>query len=110
MTLQDKLKKIKDALVEVTGDCYHYTRPARHSVPYVVWQEDGADYFRADNRVKEYQLTGTIDIFSKQEFDPLFDAVMDAVNAVENASITLNSVQYEDENNLIHYEYSFTVA
>lgn len=108
--LQAKLMNLKEALADLDTPCYHYTRPANHSLPYIVWQEDGANFFRGDNRHAEYMLTGTIDVFSKTEFDPLFDGVINAVNQVDNSTITINSVQYEDETGLIHYEYAFTVA
>lgn len=106
MTLQDRLKAVKTALVEAIGNkVYHYTKPANVKAPYIVWMEEGGDTFNADNCNGEVSATGTIDIYSSDEFDALFDAPPSALNGV--ATCELNSVQYEDETKLIHYEYRF---
>lgn len=107
MRLQDRLVKVKDALLVATPYTYHYTRPEGITPPFVVWQEDGGEYFHADNRNAEHSITGTIDVFSKTEFDTLFDDVPEALDGV--ATVSLNSVQYEDGTSLIHYEYRFTL-
>ena len=84
---------------------YHYRKDDTTKAPYVVWAEHGGDIFGADNRRGEMTIEGTIDIYSKSEFDPLFDDVPNVLDGVANCR--LNSVQYEDETKLIHYEYSF---
>lgn len=78
--------------------------------PYLVWAETGeGDDFAADNRKAERIITGTVDCFSKQEYDPLFDAVEKMLEK-KTKSWTLESVQYEEETNLIHYAWSWTAA
>lgn len=106
MTLQNRLKAVGTALTQIPqAKVYHYTKTANAKAPYIVWMEEGGDTFRADNRNGEVSATGTIDIYSKNEFDTLFDAPPSALNGV--ATCELNSVQYEDETKLIHYEYRF---
>ena len=106
LSFQQRLMKVNDALLGISGiQAYHYRKPANVKAPYVVWQESGADSFGSDNYSSERCIEGTIDIYSLHEFDPLFDSVPEALNGVANCR--LNSVQYEDETKLIHYEYTF---
>lgn len=102
MTFQEHLKRVRDALVILGVNVYHYERP-KMSAPYIVWQEDSARTFGADNRVGEMIAAGTLDIYSKTEYDPLFDATMDALTTA-GIVWSLESIQYEDETGLIHYE------
>lgn len=109
MSLNQKLLKVYTALNTIEGaKIYHYEKPASVKAPYVVWMEDSTDSFGADNRMAEYRVHGTIDVYSKIEFDSLFDNVMSALNGI--CAVQLNSVQYEDDTKLIHYEYEFWVA
>ena len=43
MSLQSKLMKVRDALVSVSENCYHYTRPTGIEKNYIVWAEDGEE-------------------------------------------------------------------
>lgn len=105
-----KLNKIKNALCEVTAQCYHYRRPENVKDKYIIWQEDGEDQsFSANNRKEEQQLHGTVDYFTTQEFDPIIDGIQDAL-ADCMTGWRLNQVSYEDETNLIHYEWEFWAA
>ena len=76
---------------------------------YFVWQEDGGNDLPANDRHVEYAVTGTVDLFSKTEFDPWSDAVRDAFN---NAGIVwyLNSVQFEEDTGFWHWEWVFEVT
>lgn len=55
------LKVIKDALVAVTDRVYHYHAPDNAVPAYIVWAEDSADDFLADNSHVEILMSGTID-------------------------------------------------
>lgn len=110
MSLQNKLTKVRDALLTVTASCYHYRRPAEVEKNYIVWQEDSEDEsFDADNRKREQQIHGTIDYFTQTEFDPVADGIQ---NALETAGIgfRLKAVDYEDDTKLIHYEWEVWVV
>lgn len=75
---------------------------------YLVWQEDGANDFLAEDTHAEKAVTGTTDLFTKQEFDPW----RAALEASFNASLLvwkLNSVQYEEETGFWHYEWAWEV-
>lgn len=107
MSLQSKLQRIGEALAEVVDHTYHYWRQ-KMSAPFLVWAEDGEDTsFNADDRKQEQKIHGTADYFTKDEFDPNVDAVQECFENMDDITWRLNSVQYEDETNLIHYEWEW---
>lgn len=109
-SLNNILRRVQDALLTVTEECYHYRRPNTPKSHYIVWAEDSeADSADADNRKAEQQLHGTVDYFTLDEFDTNVDRIQEAMNFV-CIGFRINSVQYEDETNLIHYEWEFWVA
>lgn len=106
-SLQNKLMRVRDALVSVTAKTYHYRRPSTVQKEYIVWAEDSEDAsFNADNRKAEQQIHGTIDYFTQKEFDPLIDSIQNALDEAR-VSFRLNAVDYEDDTKLIHYEWEF---
>ena len=109
MTLQAKLKLIRDTLVGLNLNVYHYYN-AKPKLPYVVWAEDSeADSFYAGNHKAEQVIHGTIDYYTKTEFDSNADTIQGALNALP-IGWRLSSVQYEEETNLIHYEWEFEIG
>lgn len=108
MSLQSKLYRIGQAFAGITENCYHYWRPVQ-DVPCIIWAESGEDNsFNSNNRKTVQRITGTTDLFTKTEFDPLIDQVQETL-AELGLTWVLESVQYEDETNLIHYEWTWGV-
>ena len=70
-------EKIIAAHLDVTDQVSHIERIK--SDRYFVWQEDGESVLAADDIHAECAITGTTDLFTKQEFDPWVDAFGDAV-------------------------------
>ncbi len=109
MSLQNKLQQMGVAFATVTEKCYHYWRPVK-DVPCLIWAESGeSTSFHSNNRKAEQNIAGTVDLFTKTEFDPLADAVQDVLDSL-GVAWRLESVQYEDETSLIHMEWSWEVA
>lgn len=107
-SVNDKLIKIRDALAHL-NNVHHYLRPAKGKPPIIVWQEDGSDSdMWGDNRMGEQQLHGTIDLYTETEYDPLVDQIQEALNGIM-IGWGLLTVQYEDETNLIHYEWEWRI-
>lgn len=107
MTLSQKLNTLSSTYTGITGlssSSFHYWRP-QMDAPYLVWAEDGGDGLTAGNHIAEQSITGTTDFFTKTENDPLIDSIQSAQNAVEGLWWALNSVQYEEETGLIHFEW-----
>lgn len=79
-----------------------------NSERYFVWQEERGDDFEADGRHAERGMSGTTDLFSKQEFDPWKDAFEAQLNA-SPLSWYLNSVQFEEDTGFWHWEWVWGV-
>lgn len=108
-SLQSKLRQIGTALAAVTPRCWHYWRPVK-DVPCIIWAEDGEEGAAyADDHKTEQTISGTADLFTKMEFDPLLDDVQAALDGL-GLAWALNSVQYEDDTALIHYSWTWSVA
>lgn len=105
MSFQHKLQKVADALTSINGlKVYHYWRFGVDA-PYCIWQEDSDYGFQVDNHKVEQGVGGTVDYFTLTEYDGNIDSIQNALNGVENLSWNLNSVQFEEDTNLIHYEW-----
>lgn len=104
MTLDD----LKAALVETVGKVWRYRAPSNASVPYAVWAEDSRNDFVADGAHAEISWQGTIDYFTRDEDD---SAIQDIEDCLTDLDLTwyLNSVQYEEENGVVHYEWVWNV-
>lgn len=111
-SLQTNLKRIRDLLnaTSARGRVYHYTRPKDKLTSWIVWMEDSeAGAAESDNRKAYQQVHGTIDCYTKIEYDPLLDEIQNALNSA-GVGWRLNMVDYEDETALIHYEWEFFIA
>ncbi|RGB58592.1 MULTISPECIES: hypothetical protein [Bacillota] len=107
-SITQKLKKIRDTLLSVTAYVYHYEAEYKKNF-YIVWQETGeAESLAQDNKKCEQVLQGTIDYYTKDDYDVLIDEIQQALNESE-ISFHLNSVQYEEETSYIHYEWIWEI-
>lgn len=112
LSVNERINRIRDALVSIESlpDVVHYWRPIS-SVPFCIWAEEGEDgSLQGDSRKLEQSITGTVDYFTKTESDPNVDAIQDALNAVDTCAWELFAVQYEEDTNLIHYTWNWSVA
>lgn len=112
MTLSEKLKIVRDTLLTCDAPVYHYTRStkSRRTSNYIVWQEtEESGGMSHDNHKSEQEIRGTVDLFTKVEFDPVADQIQEKLTAAARIAWRLNSVAYEEDNDLIHYEWEFLV-
>ena len=103
------LDSLRQALAALTDRCYHYVAAPNAEPPYITWMEDGDNDLMAGNVHAERCYTGSVHLFTKSESDPLFDSIPAALESI-GASWSLNSVQYEDDTELVHYEWYFEVV
>jgi len=103
MTWYEKIIAVHTAVTDAVS---HGQR--LNSDRYFVWQEEGAADLEANGRHIERAMTGTTDLFSKQEFDPWREAFE---AALDNAGIawSLNSVQFEADTGFWHWEWLWGV-
>lgn len=108
MTLNEKLSWFMDLFADAAENVYHYWR-VQKKFPCIVWQEQAEDgAFSANNKKTEQGIAGTLDYFTKTEFDPIIDEIQKRF-AKSGMLWELQSVQYEEETNLIHYEWSWVI-
>jgi hypothetical protein len=78
-------------------------------VKYIVWAEEGqTGSSHSDNIMNIQVYGGTIDLFTKDEYDPLFDDIQTAMNKAGMAW-SWNSTQYEEDTGFIHHEWVWEV-
>ena len=111
--MTSKIKEIRDVLLTLRNDypnvgIGHY-EVMQKTAPYIVWAED-SEYssVEGDDYKVNQAIQGTIDLYTKTEYDTLVDAIQTALKTAR-ISFYLNSVQYEDETQYIHYEWVWTV-
>ena len=98
------------ALYEALGaNVYHYFRPTGQ-IPACVWQESGEDNsFHSGNHKTEQAIRGTVDYYTQTEFDTNADTIQATLDGL-GAAWWLESVQYEEDTKIIHYEWGFVVT
>lgn len=111
-TMQQKLKWFGAQLAAAYSRTYHYCKPNSVQAPYAVWAEDSeasGGSFHADNRKAEQIISGSLNYFTKTEYDSVVDDLQDCLD-VNRASWYLSSVQYEPETGLIHFEWRWNIG
>lgn len=109
-SINDKLRAVQAAFAALDiPTVRHYYRTDLQP-PYLLWAESGeGESYWADNSIAEQVISGDVDYFTRTEFDPSVDAIQDALISVARAW-RLDSVDYEEDTNLIHYRWTFEVA
>lgn len=76
------------------------------AAPYgVVSIEGPGDSVAADDQIVHQAIRGSIDLYVKSPATTLMTTVQDAINGL--VAWRLNSVQHEEDTNLIHYEWIY---
>lgn len=97
---------LREALAAITLDCYHYFAFPNVEPPYIVWKEDGRADLVANGEHAEKVWTGVVDLYTKNENDPIVERIEIALTSV-GAAWSLISVDYESETELIHYSWDW---
>lgn len=106
----DALQALDAALKTVLPDVYHF-EAYKQEGKYIVWAEDGqaGDATEADNTPLVQSISGTVDFYTKDEFDSTVQRIQ-AVMSGTGIYWYLNSIQYEDTTGYIHYEWAFEIG
>ena len=98
------MKLIRDLLLTIGVPVSHYFAEKKPD-KYIVWAEDSqSDELIADDETVEQVIQGTIDYYTKEEYDINAKKIQKALNSAQ-IKWRLNSVQYEEETKFIHYEW-----
>lgn len=110
MSIIQTTKKVRDALLGTGVDLYHY-RASKPAGAYAVWAEDGesgAGY--GDNGKTEQTISGTVDYYTREEFDPMADRIQTALNGLDSCAWSLDQVIFEEETNWTRFTWSWEVT
>ena len=111
MTLQQTLKKFGETLAGLSVSVFHYTRPQTATNRYGVWQEEGGtNSFHADNGEAEHAVSGSLDYYTKEEFDGAVDEIQEVLADLPGCSWELTDVQFEEDTGLIHYTWEWEIG
>ena len=109
MGMFEMLERVKEALLLVPVDVFHYYATKKPD-QYIVWAESSeGDSVEADNRKEEQSLSGYIDYFTKSDKDKNVETIQKALKSA-GIAFFLNDVQYEEEMGYIHYAWKFEVV
>ena len=105
MSLQQNLKRIHQMHESLDCPAFHYWRPIKGEEHWCIWYEEGeADSFHSDDHKMEQNIQGRTHVYTHVEYDPVLDSVQDMLDEL-CVSWALNSVQFEEDTNTIHYEW-----
>ena len=113
--MQSKLQTISGIFATLAAEnapgypVYHYQAPAETKAPYIVWAEDDRIDLKAGNIHAEKAWQGTLDFFTHTEFDSGFGYI-EALFDAKGFSWRFESVQFEEDTDLIHYEWVWSYA
>ena len=74
----------------------------------VLGKEDGeAESLSADLRKAEQGIYGTVDFYTKTEYDLVFDQIQKVLNDLEDYSFRYDSTDREEDTGLIHHTWEW---
>lgn len=101
---------VRDTLLSVLDDVYHYEAPASKPDKYVVWGETGVDMrMHGDNGCKYAAVSGEILYYTAEEYDATADAITNAFAGV-GIICNLSGIGYDYETGQTVYTYNFEVS
>lgn len=108
-TMLSKIRIISEILKDIGAPVSHY-KAMKKPDKYIVWAEDSeGSSVEGDDQKTAQSIQGTIDFYTKEDMDEIIDRIQEAL--VKNrVSFYLNSIQYEDETEFIHYEWVWEVG
>lgn len=111
MSVQSKLQKIEYALSNIEGlKVYHYWRFGK-DLPYCIWEEvTETSALDGDNHKGEQAISVSVHYFTRTEYDPMIDAIQEALDAADNVAWRYESIQFEEDSNTVHHEWMCVVA
>ena len=105
-----KLTDIRDGLLTIGKPVYHYDASTETGNAYIVWAEESEGTSQHyNNEKKDLRLQGSIDYFTKTEYDPAFDLIIEYLNQ-SDLEWRIGTIQYESDTKYIHYEFTWEVA
>lgn len=112
MSLNSVLRRFCDAVagLGLSGTTIRHYWRANLTPPFLIWAETGdGDARWLDNKLGHRNVGGVLDYFTKMEFDPNVDKI-ETMFSDFGCSWYLDTVDYEEETNMIHYSWIWSVG
>lgn len=101
---------VRDTLLSVLDDVYHFEAPAGKPERYAVWGETGVDMrVNADNKTRYAAVSGEILFYTAYEYDTKADEIANAF-AGKGIVCNLTAIGYDYEMAYTVYTYVFEVT
>ena len=111
LKLNEALKYFKRVILGATDRVWHYAKPRNEKFPYAVWNEvSEEDSMYADNKKKHQPILVILDYYTQIEFDPVIDAIQNALNEAPGIAFELTDIQYEEDAAVIHYGWRVVIG
>lgn len=105
-----RLVEVRDVFLSVLPESTFHYKALSKPDKYIVWAEEGqADAVYEDNEMKIQVTEGTVDLFTKTEYDPIFSAIQKAMDKAD-MDWYWNSTQPEEDTGYIHHEWVWRVG
>lgn len=105
MTLFD----LRDALLEVLDDVYHFIAPERKPEHYILWGETGgADSVKSDDAPDTIAIRGRLYYYTSDEYDVIFDDICQSLTD-HGIAWKIGNIGYDDTLRQIIYEVTWEV-
>lgn|GEM_PF-1169869 len=109
----EQLKNLKKELVSIGQShnikvCHFFNDNPKGN--FIVWSEDDTTRAFGDGLAVQKAVQGTVDYFTKTEYDPVVDEIDDALQGVDLAFLDGGpTIDYETTTGYIHYQWIFEV-
>ena len=94
------LINLKEKLLDISDNVYHFEAPKDAVPPYIMWQEVGGAFAFGDGSPTESVKVVQINVFSDIEFDPLIDKVLELLTQ-DNIAGDYPTTEYDTDLKLI---------
>lgn len=84
---------------------YGWEKNRLPAADYIVYAEDGANDFMADEKHVERATEGTVDLFTRNYARDAADPIEEALEGLTGVAWSLNSIQFEEDTRYVHYEW-----
>lgn len=104
-------EELKNALAALAIPIAEFSWDTRPDTDYMVITLDGeGDTVYANDKMEHQAPRGTIDLYSKSNDRSKMLAVQNVLNNFEGCAWYLNTIMYEDDTQLLHWEFAFDLV
>ncbi len=100
---------LRNALLSVSADTYHYKAPQQKKPPYIVWGETSISHAEdADDRAQILLVSGELWYYTNEEYDQVVHEIMDALDEAE-AAWRVSSIGRDNTTGMIVYGFAWSL-